>query len=228
MSIYWLWLWRQILSCPHCFPFTSSCKGGIADIVSKWVFRHSLTPERLKEILRKKEGQEADDKQGQNAGEEHNEQGDRGKEDTDRTEGWNSEMSEPCCRNGQELMKCWLFQYITMDNLKKNTSTVMLKSFNIVLSFYRFLQQSLISAMTVAVHTISCNLTSNTVFSRAVGGRVPAVPTLPLTWPALRSLLLGICSAVEQRPWGAHSHIQMHFILYILIVFITDTLKKGR
>uniref|UniRef100_A0A4W6C7F3 RAB3 GTPase activating protein subunit 2 (non-catalytic) n=1 Tax=Lates calcarifer TaxID=8187 RepID=A0A4W6C7F3_LATCA len=33
--------------------------GGIADSVSKWVFRHSLAPERLKEILQKREDKES-------------------------------------------------------------------------------------------------------------------------------------------------------------------------
>uniref|UniRef100_A0A4W6C6N3 RAB3 GTPase activating protein subunit 2 (non-catalytic) n=1 Tax=Lates calcarifer TaxID=8187 RepID=A0A4W6C6N3_LATCA len=36
--------------------------GGIADSVSKWVFRHSLAPERLKEILQKREDKEAEQK----------------------------------------------------------------------------------------------------------------------------------------------------------------------
>uniref|UniRef100_A0A671VNN8 RAB3 GTPase activating protein subunit 2 (non-catalytic) n=1 Tax=Sparus aurata TaxID=8175 RepID=A0A671VNN8_SPAAU len=36
--------------------------GGIADSVSKWVFRQNLAPERLKEILQKKEDKEEDDK----------------------------------------------------------------------------------------------------------------------------------------------------------------------
>uniref|UniRef100_A0A8C2XG67 RAB3 GTPase activating protein subunit 2 (non-catalytic) n=1 Tax=Cyclopterus lumpus TaxID=8103 RepID=A0A8C2XG67_CYCLU len=35
--------------------------GGIADSVSKWVFRHNLAPERLKEILQKREDKEAGD-----------------------------------------------------------------------------------------------------------------------------------------------------------------------
>uniref|UniRef100_A0A4W6CGE5 RAB3 GTPase activating protein subunit 2 (non-catalytic) n=1 Tax=Lates calcarifer TaxID=8187 RepID=A0A4W6CGE5_LATCA len=38
--------------------------GGIADSVSKWVFRHSLAPERLKEILQKREDKEAEQKAG--------------------------------------------------------------------------------------------------------------------------------------------------------------------
>lgn len=33
--------------------------GGIADSVSKWVFRHSLAPERLKEILEMREDSES-------------------------------------------------------------------------------------------------------------------------------------------------------------------------
>uniref|UniRef100_A0A673CUN6 RAB3 GTPase activating protein subunit 2 (non-catalytic) n=1 Tax=Sphaeramia orbicularis TaxID=375764 RepID=A0A673CUN6_9TELE len=36
--------------------------GGVADSVSKWVFRHNLVPERLKEILQKKEDKDSDDK----------------------------------------------------------------------------------------------------------------------------------------------------------------------
>uniref|UniRef100_A0A7N9AW32 RAB3 GTPase activating protein subunit 2 (non-catalytic) n=1 Tax=Mastacembelus armatus TaxID=205130 RepID=A0A7N9AW32_9TELE len=43
--------------------------GGIADNVSKWVFRHNLSPERLKEIVQKKEGKNMDDKVEQQAGE---------------------------------------------------------------------------------------------------------------------------------------------------------------
>ncbi|XP_056282047.1 rab3 GTPase-activating protein non-catalytic subunit isoform X2 [Pseudoliparis swirei] len=42
--------------------------GGIADSVSKWVFRHNLAPERLKEILQKREDKEADDQPEQRAG----------------------------------------------------------------------------------------------------------------------------------------------------------------
>uniref|UniRef100_A0A7N6BYD9 RAB3 GTPase activating protein subunit 2 (non-catalytic) n=1 Tax=Anabas testudineus TaxID=64144 RepID=A0A7N6BYD9_ANATE len=48
--------------------------GGIADSVSKWVFRHNLAPERLKEILQKKEDKEADEKPEQSAGEEAQEE----------------------------------------------------------------------------------------------------------------------------------------------------------
>lgn len=36
--------------------------GGVADSVSKWVFRHNLVPEQLKEILQKKEDKDSDDK----------------------------------------------------------------------------------------------------------------------------------------------------------------------
>ncbi|KAK9533264.1 hypothetical protein VZT92_008393 [Zoarces viviparus] len=57
--------------------------GGIADSVSKWVFRHNLAPERLKEILRKREDEEADEELEQRAGEEGNEQ-EKSQEDTDR------------------------------------------------------------------------------------------------------------------------------------------------
>ncbi|XP_070697855.1 rab3 GTPase-activating protein non-catalytic subunit isoform X2 [Pempheris klunzingeri] len=55
--------------------------GGIADSVSKWVFRHNLAPERLKEILQKREDKEADDTREQKAGEEGKEQ----QEDDKRT-----------------------------------------------------------------------------------------------------------------------------------------------
>uniref|UniRef100_A0A3B4VAW8 RAB3 GTPase activating protein subunit 2 (non-catalytic) n=1 Tax=Seriola dumerili TaxID=41447 RepID=A0A3B4VAW8_SERDU len=44
--------------------------GGIADSVSKWVFRHNMAPERLKEILQKREDKDAEDKLEQKAGEE--------------------------------------------------------------------------------------------------------------------------------------------------------------
>ncbi|XP_029316104.1 rab3 GTPase-activating protein non-catalytic subunit isoform X3 [Cottoperca gobio] len=57
--------------------------GGIADSVSKWVFRHNLAPERLKEILQKKE--EEDEKLEQKAGEEGKEPEEKSQEDTDRT-----------------------------------------------------------------------------------------------------------------------------------------------
>lgn len=40
--------------------FLSISAGGIADIVSKWVFRHCLAPERLKEILRSKNDEKAE------------------------------------------------------------------------------------------------------------------------------------------------------------------------
>ncbi|XP_026211404.1 rab3 GTPase-activating protein non-catalytic subunit [Anabas testudineus] len=56
--------------------------GGIADSVSKWVFRHNLAPERLKEILQKKEDKEADEKPEQSAGEEAQEE--KSQEDRDR------------------------------------------------------------------------------------------------------------------------------------------------
>lgn len=63
------------------------CKGGIADSVSKWVFRHDLAPERLKDLLQKKEDREGDDgRPEQMAGEEGKEK-DETKEDTDRTAG---------------------------------------------------------------------------------------------------------------------------------------------
>uniref|UniRef100_A0A8C2XCZ3 RAB3 GTPase activating protein subunit 2 (non-catalytic) n=1 Tax=Cyclopterus lumpus TaxID=8103 RepID=A0A8C2XCZ3_CYCLU len=60
--------------------------GGIADSVSKWVFRHNLAPERLKEILQKREDKEAGDQLEQRAGGEGNEQEEEeSPEDTDRT-----------------------------------------------------------------------------------------------------------------------------------------------
>ncbi|XP_042356171.1 rab3 GTPase-activating protein non-catalytic subunit isoform X2 [Plectropomus leopardus] len=58
--------------------------GGIADSVSKWMFRHSLAPERLKEILLKREDKEADEKE-QTAGEGDKGQEEKSQEDTDRT-----------------------------------------------------------------------------------------------------------------------------------------------
>uniref|UniRef100_UPI0037E92E33 rab3 GTPase-activating protein non-catalytic subunit isoform X2 n=1 Tax=Semicossyphus pulcher TaxID=241346 RepID=UPI0037E92E33 len=58
--------------------------GGIADSVSKWVFRHNLAPERLKEILSKRDDKEADDKPEQKAGEEVKEE-EKSQEDMDRT-----------------------------------------------------------------------------------------------------------------------------------------------
>uniref|UniRef100_A0A8C4HBC7 RAB3 GTPase activating protein subunit 2 (non-catalytic) n=1 Tax=Dicentrarchus labrax TaxID=13489 RepID=A0A8C4HBC7_DICLA len=66
--------------------------GGIADSVSKWVFRHNLSPERLKEILQKREDKEAEDKLEQKAGEEGKEQEEKSQEDTDRTAGQDSEI----------------------------------------------------------------------------------------------------------------------------------------
>nr|XP_046268193.1 rab3 GTPase-activating protein non-catalytic subunit isoform X2 [Scatophagus argus] len=60
--------------------------GGIADSVSKWVFRQNLAPERLKEIVRKKEDKEEDVKQDENPGEERKEeQKEKSQEGTDRT-----------------------------------------------------------------------------------------------------------------------------------------------
>uniref|UniRef100_A0A671VQY5 RAB3 GTPase activating protein subunit 2 (non-catalytic) n=1 Tax=Sparus aurata TaxID=8175 RepID=A0A671VQY5_SPAAU len=76
---------KQILIlCPcHCFDFTSIYEGGIADSVSKWVFRQNLAPERLKEILQKKEDKEEDDKLKQKAGDGLKEQEGKSQEDTD-------------------------------------------------------------------------------------------------------------------------------------------------
>ncbi|XP_039642332.1 rab3 GTPase-activating protein non-catalytic subunit isoform X2 [Perca fluviatilis] len=56
--------------------------GGIADSVSKWVFRHNLAPERLKEILQKMEDKEVDELE-QKAGEEGKEQDEKSQGDTD-------------------------------------------------------------------------------------------------------------------------------------------------
>uniref|UniRef100_A0A3Q1EL20 RAB3 GTPase activating protein subunit 2 (non-catalytic) n=1 Tax=Acanthochromis polyacanthus TaxID=80966 RepID=A0A3Q1EL20_9TELE len=47
--------------------------GGIADSVSKWVFKQSMAPERLKEILQKRENTDGDDKR-HKEGEEGNEE----------------------------------------------------------------------------------------------------------------------------------------------------------
>ncbi|XP_028250734.1 rab3 GTPase-activating protein non-catalytic subunit isoform X2 [Parambassis ranga] len=55
--------------------------GGVADSVSKWVFRQKLAPECLKEILQKRENKDADDKVEQREVVEGNEE----KETTDRT-----------------------------------------------------------------------------------------------------------------------------------------------
>ncbi|XP_076604712.1 rab3 GTPase-activating protein non-catalytic subunit isoform X1 [Chaetodon auriga] len=59
--------------------------GGVADSVAKWVFRHSLPPERLKEILQKREDKEAEDKLVQKTGEDRKQQEEKSQEDTDRT-----------------------------------------------------------------------------------------------------------------------------------------------
>ncbi|XP_053191076.1 rab3 GTPase-activating protein non-catalytic subunit [Scomber japonicus] len=59
--------------------------GGITDSVSKWVFRHNLAPERLKEILQKREDKEAEDKPEQTTGEEGKDEKEKSQEDTDRT-----------------------------------------------------------------------------------------------------------------------------------------------
>ncbi|XP_062295888.1 rab3 GTPase-activating protein non-catalytic subunit isoform X3 [Scomber scombrus] len=59
--------------------------GGITDSVSKWVFRHNLAPERLKEILQEREDKEAEDKLEQAEGEEGKDEKERSQEDTDRT-----------------------------------------------------------------------------------------------------------------------------------------------
>lgn len=40
------------------FPPASVHSGGVADSISKWVFRHSLPPESLKAFLQKSEGPE--------------------------------------------------------------------------------------------------------------------------------------------------------------------------
>ena len=83
---------RQILILCHCFDFTSIYEGGIADSVSKWVFRQNLAPERLKEILLKKEDKEEDDKLEQKAGDEVKEHEGKSQEGTDRTAGQNQEQ----------------------------------------------------------------------------------------------------------------------------------------
>uniref|UniRef100_A0A3Q1G3L2 RAB3 GTPase activating protein subunit 2 (non-catalytic) n=1 Tax=Acanthochromis polyacanthus TaxID=80966 RepID=A0A3Q1G3L2_9TELE len=56
--------------------------GGIADSVSKWVFKQSMAPERLKEILQKRENTDGDDKR-HKEGEEGNEE--KGQKDPDGT-----------------------------------------------------------------------------------------------------------------------------------------------
>ncbi|KAM7376600.1 hypothetical protein PAMP_006323 [Pampus punctatissimus] len=59
--------------------------GGITDNVSKWVFRHSLAPERLKEILQKREDKESDEKLEHKSGEEGKEEKEKSQDDTDGT-----------------------------------------------------------------------------------------------------------------------------------------------
>lgn len=81
------WLWQL----PNTHSYVSMrifslFQGGITDNVSKWVFRQNLAPERLKEILQKREDKEAGDKLEQKAGEEGNEK-EKSQEDTDRTAG---------------------------------------------------------------------------------------------------------------------------------------------
>ncbi|XP_068194278.1 rab3 GTPase-activating protein non-catalytic subunit isoform X2 [Antennarius striatus] len=56
--------------------------GGIADSVSKWVFRHNLAPERLKEVLLKEDDQEADVKLDLKAGSEGTGQKDQNDKET--------------------------------------------------------------------------------------------------------------------------------------------------
>ncbi|XP_056151672.1 rab3 GTPase-activating protein non-catalytic subunit isoform X2 [Lampris incognitus] len=60
-------------------------RGGIADSVSKWVFRQDLAPERLKEILqtKKEKGGEDGSKQQEEGGGEEEEEKERNQEDTD-------------------------------------------------------------------------------------------------------------------------------------------------
>lgn len=68
---------------PYCYIFLllAVYKGGIADSVSKWVFRHHLAPERLKEFLQKREDEE------QRAEEERKVEKPKSQQDTDRTAG---------------------------------------------------------------------------------------------------------------------------------------------
>ncbi|KAM4542363.1 rab3 GTPase-activating protein non-catalytic subunit isoform 2-T2 [Odontesthes bonariensis] len=58
--------------------------GGIADSVSKWVFRQNMVPERLKEILHPKENDDSEDKQELRDG--RSEEKEENQNDTDQTE----------------------------------------------------------------------------------------------------------------------------------------------
>ncbi|KAM7403977.1 hypothetical protein PAMA_004407 [Pampus argenteus] len=59
--------------------------GGITDSVSKWVFRQNLAPERLKEILQKREDIGSDEKLEPKSGEEGKEEKKKSQDDTDGT-----------------------------------------------------------------------------------------------------------------------------------------------
>lgn len=63
------------------------CLGGVADSVSKWVFRQDIPPERLKEILQMRENQEGDDKVEQREEAERIDEKEKSQKDTDRTAG---------------------------------------------------------------------------------------------------------------------------------------------
>uniref|UniRef100_A0A665UW43 RAB3 GTPase activating protein subunit 2 (non-catalytic) n=1 Tax=Echeneis naucrates TaxID=173247 RepID=A0A665UW43_ECHNA len=59
--------------------------GGIADSVSKWVFRHNLPPERLKEIIQRREDNNAEGKLEQKAGEGGADEKEQSQEGSDKT-----------------------------------------------------------------------------------------------------------------------------------------------
>lgn len=66
---------------------TFVCSGGIADSVSKWVFRQNMAPEHLKEILQRKETEGAVDKKEEKEDREIAEEKVKNQEDADRTAG---------------------------------------------------------------------------------------------------------------------------------------------
>lgn len=55
--------------------------------MSKWVFRHNLNPEQLKEIIQKRKAEGADDEREETAGEEGKCEEEQSQEDADRTAG---------------------------------------------------------------------------------------------------------------------------------------------
>uniref|UniRef100_A0AAX7TA52 RAB3 GTPase activating protein subunit 2 (non-catalytic) n=1 Tax=Astatotilapia calliptera TaxID=8154 RepID=A0AAX7TA52_ASTCA len=139
--------------------------GGIADSVSKWVFRQDISPERLKEILQKRGNKEADDNVEQRDEEERHEQ-EKSQEDTDRTA---ELLLAVCQRFPHSLSPDFLFAHCCWEYVVQwNKDPEVCKYTSVCTMMWSTFIAKRLSAATFLMEKVSSGHNESTVFSFSV------------------------------------------------------------